>query len=78
MTRKEALQRISAPELDELEMRKEINYVCDKLDFSLQELEDLMNSPKKTYKDFRNKREFIMFGARVFRLLGLEKRYFRQ
>ena len=52
MTRKEALQRISAPELDELEMRKEINYVCDKLDFSLQELEDLMNSPKKPIKIF--------------------------
>ena len=78
MSRQEALERISAPELDELEMQKEINYVCDKLDFSLDDLERLMNLPKKTYKDYRNKRELIMFGARIFRLLGLEKRYFRQ
>lgn len=78
MQRNEALDRISTPELDEKTMKKEIEYICDKLDLTHDELNNLRDMEIKTYKDYRNKRDLIMLGAKIFRILGLEKRYFRK
>ena len=56
-------------------MEKEISFVCDKLEITRGELEDIFDLPLRTYADFKNKRSLIMFGAYLFRVLGLEKRY---
>lgn len=77
MTRDEALDRISRPELDEQFLRKEFEYVAHKLDLSTKELEDIFNGPNKTYKDYKNKMGLIKLGSKGMRLLGLEKRLFR-
>ncbi|MEH0093535.1 N-acetyl sugar amidotransferase [Vibrio metschnikovii] len=77
MTREEALKRISFPEMDEHFLQQEFEYVAHKLGFTIDELQQVFNSPKKTYRDYKNKRWLIGFGTNVFRWLGLEKRYFR-
>ena len=77
MTREEALDRISRPEMDEHFLQQEFEYVAHKLELTVEELQELFESPKKTYRDYKNKRWMIGLGASVLRWLGLEKRYFR-
>ncbi|BAP80149.1 N-acetyl sugar amidotransferase [Pseudomonas sp. MT-1] len=77
MTRDEALERISSPEMDEHFLEQEFEYVAHKLGLKVAELHELFAMPKKTYKDYKNKRSMINFGANTMRRLGLEKRYFR-
>ena len=77
MSRDAALDRISRPEMDEHFLKQEFEYVAHKLDLSVDELQALFDLPKKTYRDYRNKRWMIGLGANIMRMLGLEKRYFR-
>lgn len=77
MTREQALERISRPEMDEHFLKQEFEYVAHKLDLTVDELHVLFDMPKKTYRDYQNKRGLIGLGANVMRKLGLEKRYFR-
>lgn len=77
MSREEAINRIKFPELSEEMHRKEFKYVASKLDFSELELNEIFKGKNCTYKDYKNKRELIFFGARVLRKLGIERRLFR-
>lgn len=77
MTRDQALERISRPEMDEHFLKQEFEYVAHKLGLTVGELQQLFDMPKKTYRDYKNKRDLIGMGANVMRKLGLEKRYFR-
>jgi hypothetical protein len=77
MTRDQALERISKPEMDEHFLKQEFEYVAHKLDLSVDELQTIFDSPKKTFRDYKNKRDLIGFGANLMRRLGLEKRFFR-
>ena len=76
MTRDQALDRLSRPEMDEHFLVQEFEYVASKLGLLVSELQALFESPKTTYRDFKNKRWLIGLGANVLRWLGLEKRYF--
>lgn len=77
MTRDQALDRISRPEMDEHFLQQEFEYVAHKLGLTVAELQALFDMPKKTYRDYKNKRDLIGLGANLMRKLGLEKRYFR-
>ena len=77
MSRDEALDRITRPEMDEHFLKQEFEYVAHKLGLTVDELQQLFDAPKKTYRDYRNKRDLIGLGANIMRKLGLEKRYFR-
>ena len=77
MTRDQALDRISRPEMDEHFLKQEFEYVAHKLGLTVDELQQLFDSPKKTYRNYKNKRDLIGLGANLMRKLGLEKRYFR-
>lgn len=77
MTRDEALDRISVPEMDEHFLTREFEYVAHKLDLTVNELKRLFESPRKTYRDYKNKRNLISLGANILRKLGQEKRHFR-
>ncbi len=77
LTRDQALARISHTEMDEHFLRQEFEYVAHKLDLTIDELQELFNMPKKTFRDYKNKRDLIGLGANIMRKLGLEKRYFR-
>lgn len=77
MTRDQALDRISRPEMDEHFLKQEFEYVAHKLGLTVEELQMLFDQPKKTYRDYKNKRWLIGMGANAMRWLGMEKRYFR-
>jgi N-acetyl sugar amidotransferase len=77
MTRDQSLDRISRPEKDEHFLKQEFEYVAHKLGLSVNDLQMLFDMPKQTYRDYKNKRDLINFGAKLMRKLGLEKRYFR-
>jgi putative aminotransferase len=77
MTRDQALERIARPEMDEHFLKQEFEYVAHKLDLTVEELQAIFDIPIKTFRDYRNKRDLIGFGANLMRKLGLEKRLFR-
>lgn len=77
MSRDAALERIARPEMDEHFLRQEFEYVASKLDLTVDALQALFDAPRKTYRNYRNKRWLINSGANWMRRLGLEKRFFR-
>lgn len=77
MTRDQALERIAKPEMDDHFLKQEFEYVAHKLDLTVDELQVIFDSPKKTFRDYKNKRDLIGFGGNLMRKLGLEKRFFR-
>lgn len=77
MTREEALERVSKPELSEEFLMKEFDYVADKLDLTTLELQEIFEGENKSFRDYKTKVNLINFGAQVMQKLGLEKRLFR-
>jgi deoxycytidine triphosphate deaminase len=77
MTRDEAIERISRPEMSEHFLKQEFEYVANKLDLTVDELQVIFNGENKTYRDYKNKKEIIDIGARAMTILGLEKRLFK-
>ncbi|EED0748230.1 N-acetyl sugar amidotransferase, partial [Escherichia coli] len=76
MAREQALERLLKPEMDEHFLEQEFEYIAHKLGISVDDLKELFSIPKKTYKDYKNKRWLISLGTNILRTLGLEKRYF--
>ena len=78
MTREDALDRISRPEMDEHFLQQEFAYVANKLGLSVDELRHLFEGPNRTYRDYRNKRALIGLGSEILMRFGGEKRLFRR
>jgi putative aminotransferase len=77
MTREQALERISRPEMDEHFLTQEFEFVANKLGLSVDELKEIFEGDNKTYRDYKNKRWLIGLGTNALRMLGIEKRFFR-
>lgn len=77
MTRENALERISKPEMDEQFLRQEFEYVANKLDLTVVQLQEIFEGKNKTFRDYKNKQLIISLGGKVMTFLGLEKRLFR-
>lgn len=77
MTRNEALERISKPEMSEQFLKQEFEYVANKLDLSVSELQKIFEGKNKTYRDYKNKKWIINLGTKAMMALGLEKRLIR-
>ena len=77
MTRDEALQKIAKPELDDNTLKKEFDYVANKLDISIEEFETIFYEKNKSFKDYKSNYFLITLGAKISKLLGLENRKFR-
>ncbi|HBP5932630.1 TPA: N-acetyl sugar amidotransferase [Pseudomonas aeruginosa] len=71
MTREEALERISKPEMDENFLHSEFEYVANKLDLSIEDLQFIFDGENKTFHDYKNKHFMIGLGARIMNALGL-------
>ena len=77
MTRDEALERISKPELSEEFLIKEFEYIADKLDLTTEELQNIFEGKNKTFYDYNSKIKLLKLGAKFTQLIGLERRLFR-
>jgi N-acetyl sugar amidotransferase len=72
MTRDEALEKLKTPALDEATVRQEFEYVANKLEISVDELQGYLEAPNKTFRDYKSQEAIYMLGAKVMKLLGLE------
>lgn len=77
MTREQALKRIATQEMDEHFVTQEFEYLAHKLDLTVADLQTIFDSPKKTCRDYKDKRGLIGFGVNLMGKIGLEKRVFR-
>ena len=77
MTRDQALERISKPEMDEQFLRQEFEYVANKLDLTVEQLRFIFEGENRTFRDYKNKQKLVGLGAKAMTFLGLEKRLFR-
>lgn len=72
MTREEALMELSQLSYDPETIGQEIEFVANKLDMSVEELQACMDLPKKTFRDYRNQEHIYQVGARFMRAMGIE------
>ena len=77
MTRDEALERLSKPELDEETMAREFEYVATKLGWTVAEFEEIFRGENKSFTDYKNINFILNAGAKASNLLGLDNRIFR-
>jgi hypothetical protein len=63
--------------MDEHFLTQEFEYVANKLDLTVAELQEIFEGENKTYRDYKNKRWAISLGANAMSMLGLERRLFR-
>ena len=73
MTREDALEKLKYPAYDPETIMQDFEYIATKLGISKEELQSYMDAPNKTYKDYKSQENIYNIGAKVMRLLGLEK-----
>jgi len=73
MSREEALEKLKAPAHNEETIKHDFEYIANKLDISVAELQGYMDAPNKSYKDYKNQMWLYDIGATAMRFLGLEK-----
>ena len=73
MTRDEALNKLNELPYDKENIKNDFEYVSNKLSISVEQLQQYMEMPKKTYKDYKSQENIYHIGALVMRLLGIEK-----
>ncbi|TMM58947.1 N-acetyl sugar amidotransferase [Maribacter algarum] len=73
MTREEALEELKTPAYDPETIKQDFEFIANKLGISVEELQSYMDAPNKTYKDYKSQDSIYNIGARVMRMVGLEK-----
>jgi N-acetyl sugar amidotransferase len=73
MKRTDALEALKKPAIDAEEVRNEFDYVAKKLGITPAILKAYMDAPNKSYKDYRNQENMFRMGARVLKMLGIER-----
>lgn len=73
MTREEALENLQKPAYNEETIKHDFEYIANKLDITIAELQEYMDAPNKSYKDYKNQIWLYDIGATAMRFLGLEK-----
>lgn len=73
MTREDALEKLSQPSCDENTIAQDFEYIATKLGIPVNELQGYMAAPNKSYKDYKSQQNIYLIGAKVMKLLGLEK-----
>lgn len=73
MTRDEALAKLETPSYDAAVVAHDFEYIATKLGISVAELQQYMDAPNKSYKDYRNQLYLFLLGAKVLQALGIEK-----
>lgn len=73
MTRDEALKELSNKPYDENTIHQDIEYIATKLGITVRELNSYMTMERKSHKDYKSQEGIYLLGARIMRVLGLEK-----
>ena len=77
LSREDALEKISHPPYSDEQVRLDFEFISTKLGITVNELEDMLKAPNKTYADYRNMMPIMNIGAKILRLLGLQRSIIR-
>lgn len=77
LSRGEALERIAQPAYTAEDIARDFEYIATKLAISEEELRSLLVGPNKSYRDYKNAMGVIDLGAKVLRLLGIQRAVLR-
>ncbi len=77
MTRESAIERLKTPEMDDQFMKLEFEFVANKLNLSVAELQEIFDGKNKNFHDYKNKYKIFHFGGKILNFLGLERRQYR-
>jgi N-acetyl sugar amidotransferase len=73
MKREDAIELLKKPSYNPETIDDEFNYIATKLGITANELRDYFNMPKKFYWDYKNQERLFNFGAKILKLIGVEK-----
>ena len=73
MSREEALEQLKRPAYDPDTINDDIEYIANKLNITIEELMKYFNAPNKTFRDYKSQEFVYDLGAKVSRLIGIEK-----
>lgn len=73
MSREEALKILEEPAYNPETIKQDFEFVANKLDISVEELQSYLDAPNKTYKDYKSQESIYNIGAKIMRLAGLER-----
>ena len=73
MSRDDALQNLKELPYDKDNIKNDFQYIANKLEISIEQLEQYMNMPKRTYRDYKSQYNLYNLGAKVMNFLKLEK-----
>ena len=73
MTRDDALEKLKTLPYNEATIKDEFEYIATKLGISVAELEGYLNAPNRSNSEFKSQQSMYSIGAKVMRMLGLEK-----
>jgi len=73
MTRDEALEKLARPALSTEEVRKDFQFIAKKLQVDEAELNQFLEMPLKSHRDYPNQQWIFNLGAKCMKWLGLER-----
>lgn len=73
MSREEALGKLKSSPLSDEEGQALFNQVAKMLEISNEELQRYFDMPLKTYKDYKNSEELFAIGAKILKMIGVDK-----
>lgn len=77
LSRDEALERIAKDPYSPEQVKQDFEYIATKLGIEVAELQAMFDAPKKTYRDYANMMPILDAGAKLLRLLGLQRAVMR-
>lgn len=73
MTRETALEKLKKPAYNPETIEDEFNYIATKLGITSETLKGYFDAEKKSYKDYKNQESIFVAGAKVLKMLGVER-----
>ena len=73
MSREEAIEKLRLPAYNTETIKDEFEYIATKLGISVEELQGYMDQPNKKNSEFKSQESIYSIGAKVMRMVGLEK-----
>jgi len=73
MSREQAIEKLRHSTISENEAKQEFEYIANKLEISVSELQKYFDQPNKTYKDYPNQEFIFNLGANLLKFFNIEK-----
>lgn len=73
MTREEAIEKLKESPFDASNIQHDFEFIANKLGISTEELQSYFDAPNKTYKDYKSQESIYKIGAKLFKMIGIEK-----